>query len=80
MLSSGYFFRTRVRNRKRKAGEGLYVRQNQVGAAWSAYRMVAYKPAHGAEICPLSVFLPLPEKCPGKRLVLWDAHSTILHA
>ena len=39
--------------------------RNRVGAAWSAWRMVTYEPAHGAEICPLSAitcpFSPLPK-------------------
>jgi hypothetical protein len=46
--------------------------RNHVGAAWSAYQMVTYESAHGAETCPLSAitsaFPPLPKKCQGKSL------------
>jgi hypothetical protein len=45
--------------------------KNRVGAAWSAYRMVAYEHGHGAETCPVlgyhQTFSPLLKKCLGER-------------
>jgi hypothetical protein len=53
-----------------RKGEVFLSGRNHVGAAWSASRMVTYEPAHGAEICPLSIitlpFSPLPQMCLGE--------------
>jgi hypothetical protein len=42
-----------MKEQKRVQWGGVPVGQNRVGAAWSAYRMVAYKHDHGAQTCPV---------------------------
>jgi hypothetical protein len=60
-LSPRHFFRSACEKPKNK-GRCRYAggRRSGVGAAWSAYLLLAYEPAHGAETCPLSATTFLP--------------------
>jgi hypothetical protein len=72
-LSPRHVFQNACEEQKKKCRRGdACGGRNHVGAACSAYRMLAYEPAHGAEICPLSATTPFlfnhpPRKVSGRE-------------
>ena len=72
------FFRTHVKNRKRKAGEDRHMEAQPRRSSLERLRMLAYQPAYGAETCPLSAITRHPKSCPGNfpspQIVLGREH------